>query len=376
MQGSDFKIGTDNFPDLEMRPSGKNDHFHYFYDTRRRQLVTTFVLLDSQNVTHFCQVSLIEKDGKFTPRLHFSIRDKDGRVVKLAPSTELTGQRVKASVSLADCHEPFWKLIQFLESLKNVEIPRDAFSLVRRGDAEIASALTARGANSLVKIIRELSRIKDVSLTEEDVNQLLKRKEKLLEFEKNLNAGHKEAWWQDFFEANKWIFGYGLDYQILRQEQPQPVYRGPRLDGRGSQRGDSLHSTVADIGFTVLVEIKKPSTFLLQGQAEIRSGTWSLSQDLTDALAQIQTNVYGWEQKGAEEPENRDLLEPRGIYTVKPKGIVVVGLLRSISEPRSKRETFQRFRQSVHGIEILTFDELYNRAKFIVEHRESRPQDE
>jgi hypothetical protein len=150
MQGSDFKIGADNFPDLEMRPSGKNDHFYYFYDTRRHQPVTTFVLLDSQNVTHFCQVSLIEKDGKFTPRLHFSIRDKDGKVVKLALPAELAGRRVKASVSLADCHEPFWKLIQFLESLKNVEIPRDAFSLVRRGDAEIASTLSARGANSLV----------------------------------------------------------------------------------------------------------------------------------------------------------------------------------------------------------------------------------
>jgi antiviral defense system Shedu protein SduA len=373
MQGSDFKIGADNFPDLEMRPSGKNDHFYYFYDTRRRQLVTMFVLLDSQNVTHFCHVSLIEKDGRFTPRLHFSIRNKDGKVANVPLPAEVEGHPIKASVSLVGCHESFWKLIQFLESLRNVEIPRDAFSLVLRGDAEIASALSARGANSLIKIIRELSRIKDVSLTEEDVNQLLKRKEKLLEFEKNLHAGHKEVWWQDFFEANKWIFGYGLDYQILRQEQPQPVYRGPRLDGKGGQRGDFLHSTVADVSFTVLVEIKKPSTPLLQGQSEIRSGTWSLSQDLTDALAQIQTNVYGWEQ-GADEPENRDLLEAKGIYTVRPKGIVVVGLLRSISEPRSKRETFQRFRQSVHGIEILTFDELYNRAKFIVEHRESRPQ--
>jgi hypothetical protein len=67
----------------------------------------------------------------------------------------------------------------------------------------------------------------------------------------------------------------------------------------------------------------------------------------------------------AQQPENRDLLERRGVYTVQPKGIIVVGTLRLLDE-RSKHETFQRFRTCIHGIDILTFDKLLARAAFIV----------
>lgn len=64
--------------------------------------------------------------------------------------------------------------------------------------------------------------------------------------------------WQDFFEENTWIFGYGLRYQILRVIQPQPNYGGVAVDGRGGQRGDFLTATEAETRFTCLVEIKKP----------------------------------------------------------------------------------------------------------------------
>ncbi len=370
IQGSDFKVGVDNFQDLQIRPSGNDDHFHYFYHTGRHELVKTFVLRVGKNVTHFCQVSLIEKQGRFTPRLRTSIRDSDGVVASLSLDSETTSQSIKASVDLTECHENFWKLINFLQSLP-VDVPREPFSLIFPEDAEIVSALRERGAASLRSIIMGLTLVQGVSLTEEELNVLLRRKERLAQFEKELEKGHKESWWQDFFETNKWIFGYGLNYQILREEQSQPVYGGPRLSGAGVQRGDSLHSTMGDLSFTVLVEIKKPSTNLLQGQAEIRSGTWSLSKDLTDALAQIQTNIHKWEHKGADEPENRDMLESKGIYTVKPKGIIVIGLLRSVAQQRSRHETFQRFRQSVHGVEILTFDEIYNRARFIVDQTDA-----
>jgi hypothetical protein len=55
---------------------------------------------------------------------------------------------------------------------------------------------------------------------------------------------------------------------------------------------------------------------------------------------------------------------------VQPKGIVVVGSLSEVKDDRNKRETFQRFRKSIHGIDIITFDELLERAKFIVRNRD------
>ena len=192
-----------------------------------------------------------------------------------------------------------------------------------------------------------------------------------------------ESWWQNFFENNKWIFGYGLNYQILRQEQTQPHYGGDRVDGTGGQKGDYLTSTLGNISFTVLVEIKTPNTPLIQGTKEIRNGAWSLSKELTDAVSQIEANIDTWDKRGSKEPDNQDRFEKDEIYTVQPKGIIVIGNLDSL-DSRSKRESFQRFRKSIHGIDILTFDELLKRAEFIVaeekteiktEQKETSPDD-
>jgi hypothetical protein len=239
---------------------------------------------------------------------------------------------------------------------------------VSQNEGEIVSALRGRGSESVANIVKQLFTSSDIALTRKDINSLLKRREKLAEFKKALD-GHSidESWWQNFFEENKWIFGYGLNYEILRQQQAQPNYGGTKVDGRGGQTGNNIMSTAGDLNFTVLVEIKNPATLLLQGIREIRSGAWSLSKDLPDALSQIQANIQTWEKHGSEQPDNRDALEKLSVFTVKPKGIIVIGSLNQLTD-RNKRETFQRFRKSIHGVDIITFDELFERAKFIVEN--------
>ncbi len=91
--------------------------------------------------------------------------------------------------------------------------------------------------------------------------------------------------------------------------------------------------------------------------------------NLTDAIAQIQANIQAWDKEGAQKPENRDILEGKGVFTVQPKGIIVIGSLSELKGSRTKHETFQRFRKSIHGVDILTFDELHQRAKFIVNRK-------
>jgi len=366
--GSDatyFVVGKDNLADLVFNPAMQPNLRHIF--NRAKGLpVSEFVLAERPRVKYLCRVTLIEKGDKFTPRLAFSTRDETGK---------LKGERVaggnetfdlKARVDLEDCYDKFWELVSFLRSLKGVEVPEGPFSLISQGDAEIVAAIVRdRDASSLRSIVKELL-ARGGSLSRQDVNQLLRRREKLQEFEVALKSADDESWWQDFFEENKWIFGYGLNYQILRQEQPQPHYGGTSIDGSGGQRGDILTSTSGDIGFTVLVEIKKPGTPLLQGIKPSRSGAWSLSKELTDALSQIEANCSTWLEH-SQQPDNMDTLETERIYTVQPKGIVVIGTLSQVAESRSKRGTFERFRKSIHGVEILTFDELLHRARFIVD---------
>ncbi len=372
----EFFIGKDSFDNVEIHPTPSNDDFYYFYDKVDKRLIKFFILNERERVDYVCQVVLIKKMDKFTPRLAFSIRNKYGVIQQLSADKE--GQAkdylLKANVNLAACHDNFWKLISFLQSLRNIEIPKEIFSLVTQEESEIVAALRGRNIQSIISIIKQLSSIEGVgvALSERDITQLLKRKERLSEFESSIKRqATDENWWQDFFEGNKWIFGYGLNYQILRQTQPQPHFGGTTIAGKGGQVGDYLTSTSGNLSFTVLVEIKTPDTPLLQGTEEIRSGAWSLSKSLTDAVSQIQANIDTWDKEGSRQPCNIEILEKENIFTVQPKGIIVIGSLSQL-DSRSKRETFQRFRKSLHGVDILTFDELLKRAEFIVEELEEK----
>lgn len=87
------------------------------------------------------------------------------------------------------------------------------------------------------------------------------------------------------------------------------------------------------------------------------------SNELTGAVSQIQVNCAQWETDARTE-RNREQL-PR-IYTVSPKGIVVIGKTSELNN-WDKRNSFERFRQELRCPEVLTYDELYERAKFIAE---------
>lgn len=363
-QSEDFVIGSDDFAGLEIR-QGKGD-FYYFFDKQQRRLIKRFVLDASKpRSTLYCVVTLIKKRDRFTPRFEFTRRAKDGKTLIHEPKGDEKG--VSARIDLGDCHAHFWALINFLESFAEVDTPDHAFSLITQGDARLVDAIKERSPESVTEIVKTLAQGADVSLSQADINQILDRKGKLREFANGLSEhGGDEGWWQSFFLENKWIFGYGLNYQIIGVEQAQPSYGGTRVEGKGGQKGDYLGATQGDLRFTVLVEIKTPDAPLLAGTEEIRSGAWSLSKELTDGVAQLQSNVQAWETQGAPQEDNRDRLEGSQIYTVRPRGILVLGRLSQLGSSRSKRGTLQRFRMGMHGIEVITFDELQRRAQFIV----------
>ena len=173
--------------------------------------------------------------------------------------------------------------------------------------------------------------------------------------------------WQNFFEENTWIFGYGLRYQILRLIQAQPNYGGATVSGMGGQRGDFLTATEAETKFTCLVEIKTPNTPLLRN-LQYRNGAWGISKELSGAISQVQVNCAQWEISDSRTEQNREELS--GIYTISPKGIVVIGNTNELN-CRDKRNSFERFRQELRLPEIITYDELFERAKYIVDGSDS-----
>lgn len=195
-------------------------------------------------------------------------------------------------------------------------------------------------------------------------------------FKTNLESNNSnEGFWQAFFTENDWIFGYGLNYQFLHLLNDQPDYGGRNFSGKGSQKGDYLLQTVADSQFTVLVEIKTPATPLLsyvksepRQVKNPRNDVWLLSSELLGAISQIQVNCRTW-SIDSQRAENVRSLEKENIFTVEPKGILIIGNINELSRNESIVCCFESYRRNIKNPDILTFDELYNRAEFIVNNK-------
>lgn len=198
----------------------------------------------------------------------------------------------------------------------------------------------------------------------------------LKEFKENLESNNNdESFWQNFFTINDWIFGYGLNYQFLHILKEQPDFGGRNFEGIGSQKGDYLMRTDAETQFTVLVEIKTPATKLLSYTKSVprqvknlRNDVWLLSSELLGAISQIQVNCRTWSIE-SQKAENVRKLDNDKIFTVEPKGILIIGNTKELVMSESIFSCFESYRRNTNNPEIITFDELYKRAEFIVNHK-------
>ena len=190
-----------------------------------------------------------------------------------------------------------------------------------------------------------------------------------------------EGVWQAFFEANTWIFGYGLSYQFLTgldQRKLEQVVRGYDVTGPG-KRADALLKTQGAVKSLCFVEIKRHDTPLLAPQA-YRSGAWPPSTELAGGVAQVQATV-----QDAVEQIGRTLVPtianggPTGelLFNVLPRSFLIAGNMAQFDTPgglnQAKVRAFELYRRSTHCPEILTFDELLARARFIVDQAIHRP---
>lgn len=188
----------------------------------------------------------------------------------------------------------------------------------------------------------------------------------------NLDSTKEEKVWQFFFKKNPWIFGYGLDYRYLEILQHESVVRGSDVSGKASENLDTL---AGDSNYTVLIELKKPSTELF-GNDQNRANSWRLSSNLFSAVSQIleykASHIVEWEN---ESKKYNDLGSKINQKALDPKTVLVIGRDSMFSgtdkEIDIKRKTFELYCRDSRNIKILTYDELYRRARFIVERAES-----
>lgn len=226
-----------------------------------------------------------------------------------------------------------------------------------------------KGDDQIIKTILENT------VTSRDLVSIAYRKKQIEKFEQMLKErSAREPEWQNFFEENRWIFGYGLNYIFstgLDGKKLEQTVAGHTFLGHG-KRTDALLKTAGYINTLCLVEIKTPQASLVK-KANYRVGVWQPGDDVVGGVSQIQKTVSemkSWIQSRI--PIFDDVGDPTTeiIYTYEPKSFLVVGCLDEFITEHGVNEdkygSFQLFRRNLHNPEIITYDELLERAKYIV----------
>ncbi|NSY41635.1 Shedu immune nuclease family protein [Leisingera sp. ANG59] len=276
--------------------------------------------------------------------------------------------------------EQISKLLEFLQNIRRLEIPGPGKFNVNEADLRLVHMPDAEARKLLEDrpdLVAEFARSQ---ITTEDVVALAYRREQLKVFSDMLDQGNNisENNWQEFFERNQWIFGYGLSYIFttgLDGRALQQTIRGSSLVAPG-KIPDGIMKTRAAVSALCLVEIKKCSTDLLR-RSEYRSGTWAPSAELSGAVAQCQETLRtAADALGTHHRFANEQGDPTGeeLMSVQPRSVLIVGSLEQFQTERgvnaARYQAFEGFRRNLRQPEIITFDELFERARFIVDHTE------
>jgi hypothetical protein len=283
-------------------------------------------------------------------------------------------------------------LIEFLRALDAIPVEGDA--TVRVDDSLIQDlfanhdALTTlyqRDPSHFRRLISDDASARDVVATAarrsavEEFRQLLYDDEHF-DARQTANSGNgAESVWQDFFEANPWIFGVSLAGQLLTswsEERLEQVVAGSSISDSG-KRADALMRTAGVVRSMVFAEIKTHRTDLLG--PEYRPGCWRASIDLTGGVAQVQGTVHRATLEVGERIADRagDGSEIPGEFTylLRPRSFLVIGRLDELvgeagGVHNDRVRSFELFRRHLQEPEVVTFDELLARAEWVVETSE------
>jgi len=125
------------------------------------------------------------------------------------------------------------------------------------------------------------------------------------------------------------------------------------------------------------VEIKTNDTPLLENHP-YRAGCYAPSRELARAVAQVQGTVIAALDNLSSKISTEDGEgNPTGeeIFNYQPKSYLVIGNLDQFTTEhgvnKNKYRSFELYRKNILNPEIITYDELYQRARFILINNES-----
>ena len=379
-----FDLSTQKIEDLIIKETYNKDNCYVNLDN---QIYGGFIIVNKPNVKTILNVSFYKSkvDDKYLPRLEFRKIDKNGN------DTKSKGNDVIIKFEDSDEARAFWKVIHFLQGFKELVDLGDFHSKYQAisFDNYLLEFKTKQQADKFTEIV---SLIENINLTKDEVKSLLfSHRKKCIHWfyaflkdlskngerafdtyrvKNNITENGEEAIWHHFLKNNDWIIGLNVDIKFIRDFLSKQHIGNENSKGKGSPEVDLLGISY----FTTLIELKTSKTqiFKKEKTSASRTNTWDFSNEFIEAFSQTLAQRTEISEDKDIVDELGNLIDTKQNRILDPKAVLIIGN-RNIEFPHQrnsdldlKTDCFERFRRDSRNVEIITYDELFERAFHIV----------
>lgn len=345
-----------------------------FYDLKVRKakdfgfpdpiFINTEKLTDRTRVIYFVEIqSILIPDKQQGRTHHYALKFSKFQKIKEEPFWAEQDINTNDGFSITDkaSLEKLAAYIKANEALLNIDILSKDYTSAILSNDEVTTDLvkqilqSEKNKETVYQLFKEQYPELDKKILTYKLVQA--RRIALEEFMASLADPEKKErnYWQPFLENNRWMFG--LSYFVLLNESRVDIW----------DTADYLFES--EDGFIDIVEIKHPHIDFWQkdrlcGYKKYRNFLQQ-SEELKGAITQAINYIFQVEKKFSDPDWCRD----NGCETpVKPKCTVILG--RSNDWQIEEKIAFRLLNDSLHGVEVITFDHLLNRAGKLLESLE------
>jgi hypothetical protein len=163
-----------------------------------------------------------------------------------------------------------------------------------------------------------------------------------------------EGFWQIKLSENAYAISQIFSVPVTLI-QGRAYVGGMSLDGKNARFLDFLFSG-GSANDAILIEIKTPTTRLLG--AKYRKNVYSPSSALGGAVVQVNDYCHSLR-------ENIFLTKKNAINTFNPRRVVIIGNYERQLTDANRKASFELFRSSLAGVDIITFDEFFRKVEHL-----------
>lgn len=185
-------------------------------------------------------------------------------------------------------------------------------------------------------------------------------------WEENQSSGD-EDFWQRILTENSFVLEQVFAWPTTIH-QDKAYVGGKDVTNKGGNIVDFLMKNYLTLNAS-LIEIKTPSTPMLG--SEYRNGIFNLSSELTGSAMQVLNYKRTLQEQYLSVTQGQTNL----FQSFDPKCAVIIGNTQNL-DTKEKRKSFELYRQQMHGVAIVTFDELYEKTRKLIQLMETSERNE